>query len=115
MLFRNPSLLTATVAHGTAGALVVYGRAAIHMQGALLHDALGLVVNAVAQLAWLVRIRGHLSAFRVELLLDAAAKLLWYAQLGARLGCMIRHIHRHYRGREGGRIATRRVESSRVG
>lgn len=76
------------------------------MQGALLHDTLGLVVNAIAELAWFVGVRGHLCAFRVELLLDAAAKLLGYAQLGAWLGCVIRHIHGNWG------IATRSVTSS---
>jgi len=40
--------LTATVAHWATGSLVVDGQAAVHVQSALLHDALGLVVDAVA-------------------------------------------------------------------
>lgn len=88
--------LTATVAHGTTGALVVDRCAAIDMQCALLHHTLGLIVNAVAELAGLIRIRGHLGTFRVELLLNAAAKLLGNAQLCARLGTMIGHIHGHW-------------------
>lgn len=76
---------TTTVTHGTAGSFVVNGQATVHVQGALLHDALGLVVDAVTQLTGLVGVRWHLSALGIELLLDAAAELLGNAQLGSRL------------------------------
>lgn len=84
--------LTATVSDWTARAFVVDGCAAIHMQGALLHNAFGLIVNAVAEFAGFVRVRWHLGAFRVELLFNAAAELFGYAQLSSRLGRTIRHF-----------------------
>lgn len=65
------------------------------MQCALLHNTLGLIVNTIAELTWFIGIRWDLGAFRVELLLNAAAKLLRNAQLSARLGSMIGHINGH--------------------
>lgn len=88
--------LTATVTHGAAGSFVVNGQAAIHVQGALLHDALGLVVDAVTQFTGLVGVRWHLSTLGIELLLDAAAELLGNAQLGSRLRRVVGNIHGHY-------------------
>jgi len=65
------------------------------MQCALLHNTLGLIVDTIAELTGLIRIRWNLGAFRVELLLNAAAKFLRNAQLSARLRGMIGHINGH--------------------
>jgi len=63
------------------------------MESALLHDALGLVVDAVAELAGFVGVRWHLGALGIELLLDAAAELLGDAQFGTGFRGVIGHIH----------------------
>lgn len=71
----------AIVAHGAADAVEQDGRASLHLQDALLHDAGRVVADAVAQVARFVGIRRHLGAVAVEQAVDHAA--LRFAEVDA--------------------------------
>ena len=65
--------LTADVGHWAANAVSIDRLAAVNLEGALLHDAGRVVLDAVAEVAGVGWVGGDLHPVHVELALDVAA------------------------------------------
>ena len=65
--------LTADIGHRAADSVSIDRLAALHLQGALLHHAGRVVLDAVAEVAGVGWVGGDLHPVHVELALDVAA------------------------------------------